>query len=236
MRAMLLAAGRGERMRPLTLERPKPLLEVAGKALIDWHIERLVAAGIADLVINVSWLGDQLVAHCGAGGRYGASIRYSREEEPLETAGGILRALPYLGSGPFLVINADIWTDYPVGDLAERPVPAAGARLVLVDNPGHNEGGDFSLRVDTVIERDGPTLTFAGIGLYDPAFFAGTPAGKQPLLPLFRRAIRDARLAGEHYPGAWTDVGTPERLRALDARLRSTAYPPPPNPAEEDND
>lgn len=227
MRAMLLAAGRGERMRPLTLERPKPLLEVAGKALIDWHIERLVAAGITDLVINVSWLGDQIIAHCGGGAHYGASIRYSREDEPLETAGGIVRALPHLGSGPFLVINADIWTDYPVGDLAGRAVPRAGARLVLVDNPGHNEGGDFSLRAGAVIERDGPTLTFAGIGLYDPAFFAGTAGGKQPLLPLFRQAIRHARLSGEHYPGAWTDVGTPERLAALDARLRSTAYPPP---------
>lgn len=210
-------------MRPLTLERPKPLLPVAGKPLIDWHIERLVAAGIRELVINVSWLGDQIEAHCGNGNRYGAAIQYSHEDEPLETAGGIIQALPLLGEHPFLVINADIWTDFEASRLIAREPGLAAAHLVLVDNPDHNEGGDFSLIGEAVAERSGPTLTFAGIGLYHPQFFAGCEPGRRPLLPLLLRAIEARRLSGEHFRGAWTDVGTPERLQRLDATLRSTA-------------
>lgn len=224
MKAMLLAAGRGERMRPLTLHRPKPLLEVRGRALIDRHISALVAAGIGELVINVSWCAGQIVDHCGDGSRYGARIRYSREPEPLETAGGIIQALPLLGAAPFLLVNADILTDYPFAGL--RAVAAsvaatdagqatADAHLVLVDNPTHNAAGDFSLRAGRVTQAAGPTLTYAGIGVYDPAFFRGCEPGSRPLRPLLERAIAARRLRGEHYRGLWADVGTPERLRRL---------------------
>ena len=229
MRAMLLAAGRGERMRPLTLKRPKPLLEVGDKALIDRHIERLVAAGVFEFVVNVSWLGEQIEEHCGDGERYGAVIRYSREPgDPLETAGGIIQALPLLGEAPFLVVNADIWTDFPFASLMERgawsTLAPRGAHLVLVDNPPHHRSGDFSLDGERVIERAEATLTFAGLGLYHPGFFAAYGVGKRQLLPLLKQAIAEGRLFGEHHRGAWTDVGTPERLRALDDAIRKTTY------------
>ena len=220
---MLLAAGRGERMRPLTLSTPKPLLTVGGRALVDWHIERLVAAGFRDMVMNVSWLGEQIRAHCGDGSRWQARIRYSLEDEPLETAGGIVQALPMLGSAPFLVVNADIHTAYPFGALLARTPPAAGqARLVLVPNPSHNARGDFSLRADRVVARGEQSLTYAGIGVYHPEFFAGCAPGRRPLLPLLERAIVEERLFGECYTGAWTDVGTPERLRALNETAATT--------------
>lgn len=220
MRAMLLAAGRGERMRPLTLERPKPLLGVGGRALIDWHLQRLAAAEIGEVVVNTSWLGAQIEAHCGDGTDYGLKIRYSREDTPLETAGGIIQALPLLGSGRFILANADTWTDYPVSQLLDTAVPRAGAHLVLVDNPEHNRGGDFTLRDGRVRRAGGDTLTYAGLGVYDPAFFDGYTPGKRPLLPLLERAIDDDRVTGEHYRGAWVDVGTPERLEILDRSLR----------------
>lgn len=214
---MLLAAGKGERMRPLTLRTPKPLLAVKGKALIDWHIEHLAEAGISELVINVSWLGEQITEHCGDGARWGLSIAYSREDEPLEAAGGIVQALPLLGSQPFLLVNGDIYTDYPFTALrdAAAELTSGAARLVLVDNPAHNASGDFSLTEGRVAEKAGETLTYAGIGAYHPAFFASQSHGKAPLLPLLREAIVDGRLYGEHYGGTWTDVGTPERLQAL---------------------
>ena len=214
---MLLAAGLGERMRPLTLETPKPLLKVHGEALIDRHLRRLAAAGLGSVVINVSWLAEQIVAHCGDGSRYGLRIHYSREESPLETAGGIVQALPQLGTQPFLVANADIFTDYDFAALCAnaRTLGSGEGRLVLVPNPAHNARGDFSLHGDAVVLPDGDTRTFAGIAAYDPGFFADCRPGKAPLLPLLQAAIAADRLRGEAYDGPWTDVGTPERLRAL---------------------
>jgi len=207
-------------MRPLTLERPKPLLGVGGRALIDWHLQRLAAAGIGEVVVNVSWLGAKIEAHCGDGTDYGLKIRYSREDTPLETAGGIIQALPLLGSGRFIVANADTWTDYRISQLLDVAVPPAGAHLVLVDNPEHNRGGDFTLRAARITRAMGDTLTYAGLGVYDPAFFDGYVPGRRPLLPLLERAIDDDRVTGEHYRGAWVDVGTPERLEVLDRSLR----------------
>jgi MurNAc alpha-1-phosphate uridylyltransferase len=217
VKAMLLAAGFGERMRPLTLERPKPLLEVRGRPLIDYHLQALASAGIRDVVINVSWLGAQIETFCATGARWGLRIAYSREDEPLETAGGIVQALPLLGDGPFLVANADIYTDYRFTTLASRGIASRRARLVLVDNPSHNADGDFSLRGEQVLRGHENTLTFAGIGLYGPGFFAHCAPGKRPLLPLLLQAIEENRLEGEHFRGRWTDVGTPQRLAALQA-------------------
>ena len=218
--AMLLAAGKGERMRPLTLTTPKPLLRVLGKPLIEHHIERLATAGFRRLVINVSWLGEQIIDACGDGSRWGVAICYSREAEPLETAGGIVQALPLLGDSVFAVVNADVYTDYPLALLREQQLPRAEARLVLVTNPPHHPAGDFSLADGRVIERRAQTLTYAGIGLYDAAFFADCTPGKRPLLPLLQRAISERRLFGESYTGNWTDVGTPERLDALNRQHR----------------
>lgn len=221
---MLLAAGRGERMRPLTLSRPKPLLPLGGKPLIQWHLEALAALGVREVVVNSSWLGEQLESWLGRGKRWGLSIRHSREPEPLETAGGIIQALPLLGAEPFLVVNADIHTDYPFARLLARRLSPGAAHLVLVDNPSHRPGGDFALNRDAVRPRAGApaesTLTYSGIGLYDPGFFAGWPAGKRPLLPLLENAIAENRLSGEHYRGTWTDVGTPKRLAIVDRRLK----------------
>jgi MurNAc alpha-1-phosphate uridylyltransferase len=219
---MLLAAGIGERMRPLTLTTPKPLLEVQGEALIDRQLLRLRAAGVDEVVVNVSWLGERIVAHCGDGSRYRLRLHYSREATPLETAGGIVQALPLLGDAPFLVANADTYTDYPYADIvaaAGALAPRAG-HLVLVPNPQHNAGGDFSLHDGRVERPQQRTLTFAGIAAYHPQFFAGLAVKKAPLLPLLLRAIDDGRLSGERFDGAWTDVGTPERLQALNASSR----------------
>ncbi len=219
MKAMILAAGKGERMRPLTEHTPKPLLRVGGRALIDYHVERLVQAGFRELVINVSWLGEQIVEHLVAEPR-GSEIAWSREAEPLETAGGIIQALPLLGDQPFAIVNGDIWTDYPFAPLRELQLPATGAHLVLVDNPPQHPGGDFRLHSDGALDRaDSPRLTYAGIGVYTPGFFAGCEPGKRPLLPLLEAAIARRALSGEHYRGEWEDVGTPERLAALDVRL-----------------
>jgi MurNAc alpha-1-phosphate uridylyltransferase len=216
---MLLAAGKGERMRPLTLTTPKPLVLVAGKPLIEYHIEALVKAGIEDIVINLSWLGQQIVEHCGDGGRWGCAIQYSREDEPLETAGGIIQALPQLGETPFLLINADIWTEYAFEDLLYQPLPSGAAHLVLVDNPQHNASGDFGLCEGRATPAENDGLTYAGIGLYDPRFFNGYAPGKRPLLPLLEQAIVEQRLFAQHYPGRWTDVGTPSRLEQLEREL-----------------
>jgi MurNAc alpha-1-phosphate uridylyltransferase len=214
MRAMILAAGRGERMRPLTDRTPKPLLPVAGKPLIEYHIDALKAAGFAQIVVNVSWLGQQIVDALGDGRRFGVTLHYSREEPaPLETAGGIRRALPLLGDGPFVVINGDVWTDYP---LAELRAPDGLAHLVLIDNPPHHVQGDFVLDGGRLIAADGPRLTFSGIGVYRPALFAGLADGVQPLAPLLRAAIAQGQVSGEHYRGRWVDVGTPARLEELE--------------------
>jgi len=226
MRAMILAAGRGERMRPLTDRTPKPLLPAGGKPLIVWHVERLVAAGLRDIVVNHAWLGEQIEAALGDGARYGARIRYSPEHPALETAGGIARALPLLGDGPFLTINGDIWCDWDPGAARAAAARLDGGQcrawLLLVDNPEHHPQGDFGLDRDGRLTLAGQDrLTFAGIGIYRAGFFAGLPAGPAPLAPLLRAAIARGDILGEHYRGAWTDVGTPQRLARLDAELAS---------------
>jgi N-acetyl-alpha-D-muramate 1-phosphate uridylyltransferase len=214
MKAMILAAGRGERMRPLTDHTPKPLLVAGGKPLIRHHIERLAAAGIRELVINHAHLGAQIEAALGDGSEFGVEIRYSPEEQALETGGGIFRALPLLGPEPFLVVNGDVWTDVELGGLA---IDAGDlAHLVLVDNPLHNPEGDFAL-IEGRVRSEGTTrLTFSGIGLYRPQLFDGQTAGAFPLAPLLRRAMTEGRVSGRRHDGHWFDIGTPARLAALD--------------------
>jgi MurNAc alpha-1-phosphate uridylyltransferase len=223
VKAMLLAAGRGERMRPLTDATPKPLLEVAGKALIAWHIENLVNAGISDLVINHAHLGAQIEKALGDGSRWNARIRYSPEAQALETAGGIANALPLLGDGPFAVINSDIFCDYDFGRLPERAaaLQANGdsAHLVLASNPPHHPGGDFGLHQQRITDGT-PRLTFSGIGIYLPSLFAAIPRGSiAPLAPLLRAQIALGKVSGEHHQGLWVDVGTPQRLAELDRQV-----------------
>jgi MurNAc alpha-1-phosphate uridylyltransferase len=219
MRAMILAAGRGERMRPLTDETPKPLLTVGGKPLIAYHLERLAAAGVAEVVINIAWRGAQIRAALGDGGRFGLRIVYSDEgATALETGGGIFRALPWLGSEPFLVVNGDIYSDFDPGRLVLAPGDLA--ELVLVPNPAHNPEGDFALEEGRVHLAATGRYTFSGIAMYRAELFAGCEDGVFPLAPLLTRAIRAGRVSGQLHRGGWEDVGTPERLRALDLRLR----------------
>jgi MurNAc alpha-1-phosphate uridylyltransferase len=214
MKAMLLAAGRGERLRPLTDRQPKPLLLVRGKPLIVWHLEALARAGIAEVVINLSWLGEQLRARLGSGSDWGLHIEYSDEgPEPLETGGGIFRALPLLGPAPFLLVNGDVFTGYDLRRLV--PEPGAQAHLVVVPNPPHHPAGDFGLEQGLLSLSGSPTYTYAGIGLFTPKLFEGCRDGKFPLLPLLHRAISAGQLRGELYTGPWVDVGSPERLAAL---------------------
>ena len=219
MKAMILAAGLGTRMRPLTDHCPKPLLEAGGKPLIVHHLERLRAAGITEVVINVSYRAQQIIAALGDGSAHGVSIAWSREEAPLETGGGIRQALPLLGDAPFLLVNGDIWCD-----LAPSTLPAPGddlAHLVLVDNPDHHRDGDFHLDARGRVRATGePRLTFAGVSVIDPALVAGERPGAFALAPLLRRAMADGRVGGTHHRGAWIDVGTPARLAELDRRLR----------------
>lgn len=215
---MILAAGRGERMRPLSNRVPKPLLPVAGKALIVRLIETLAHAGLHDLVVNHAHLGRQIADYLGDGGRFGVRIAYSLEPEGgLETGGGIFQALTLLDSDPFLVVNGDVWTDYPFIDL---PKTLDGlAHLVLVDNPPHHPQGDFRLSDDRV-EADGvPRLTFSGIGVYRRQLFEHCTPGRFPLAPLLRAAMERGQVSGEYYGGRWRDVGTPERLAELDREL-----------------
>ena len=216
--AMILAAGRGERMRPLTDHTPKPLLEVGGKALIVWHIERLRDAGIRRLVVNHAHLGERIEAQLGDGKHWGVSIRYSAEGEALETGGGIFKALPLLGEGPFLVVNADVWTDADFGSLAL----AAGdlAHLLLVNNPSHHPEGDFSLAAGRVVTERGERLTFSGVGVYRRELFDACEPGAFPLAPLLREAVVAERVGGSYHKGRWVDVGTPARLAELDETLR----------------
>jgi len=222
MKAMILAAGRGERMRPLTDLTPKPLLQVAGKALIEHTILQLVGAGFTEIVINHAHLGAQIEAALGNGERYGARILYSPEgAQALETAGGIIHALPLLGKEPFLVVNGDIATDFPFETLHQVPVDLA--HLILVDNPEHHAQGDFGLDGEGgVIENGKETFTFSGIGIYDPALFDDAPAGVSKLGPLLRRAIGRRRVSGQKYDGFWMDIGTPERLATLDLYYSQT--------------
>jgi N-acetyl-alpha-D-muramate 1-phosphate uridylyltransferase len=220
MKAMILAAGRGVRMRPLTDTRPKPLLPVGGKPLIVWQLEKLVRAGFTETVINHAHLGHMIEAALGDGSRFGLSIRYSPEDEALETAGGIARALPLLGSDPFLALNADIYCDYDLSALASLDLQDRLAHLVLVDNPPQHPRGDFALAAGQVRETGQQVLTFSGIGVYAPRLFGGIPSGaKVPLAPLLRKAMASDRVSGEHYRGRWHDIGTAERLRALEVEL-----------------
>ena len=213
-RAMLLAAGRGERMRPLTDQTPKPLLTVRGKPLIVYHLERLACCGVRDIVINLAWLGAQIRGALGDGSAYGVSIRYSDEgSQALETGGGIFQALPWLGNEPFLVINADVYTDVDFGAL--QIASDAWAQLLLVPNPPHHPGGDFALEHGRVLRQGAPRWTYSGIGLYRPVLFHGCQPGRFALLPLLQRAIARQRLHGQIYTGLWSDVGTVERLEAL---------------------
>ena len=226
MKAMILAAGRGERMRPLTDFTPKPLLPVAGKPLIVWHLERLARAGYREIVINHAHLGDQIEALLGDGEAWGLHLRYSAEPAgALETAGGIANALPLLGEAPFLVVNGDIYCDWDFARAHAFRAPEQLAHLVLVDNPSHHPVGDFTLANGKVGGGDTATgaekLTFGGIGIYRPELFAAIERGQSAkLAPLLRAAITADRISGEWHGGCWVDVGTPERLAALDDALR----------------
>ncbi len=213
--AMILAAGRGERMRPLTDHLPKPLLPVAGRPLIEYHIERLAAAGVRRLVINHAWLGERIERQLGDGGRWGIEIRYSAEADALETGGGIQRALPHFGDRPFVVVNGDVWCDAELTDL--RLPASRDAHLLLVANPPHNPAGDFGLRDDRVTNQ--PELTYSGIGVYHARLFNDQSPGRFPLAPLLRKAVDAGRVSGQLHRGEWLDIGTPQRLAELERRL-----------------
>lgn len=220
MKAMVLAAGRGERMRPITDRIPKPLIPVAGKPLIAYHLEALARAGVRDVVINLAYRGAQIREALDDGSRYGVRIAYSDEgPEPIETGGGIFKALPLLGAGPFIVVNGDIWTDFDVATLAPLD-DGAHARLVMVPNPPHVARGDFGIDGDYVVERETDRFTYSGVGVYSPQFFHDCQPGKFPLRPLLVRAIAARKLKGQVYRGVWLDIGTPERLAVLEASLR----------------
>lgn len=215
MKAIILAAGRGERMRPLTDRQPKPLLTAGNKALIVHMLENLRDAGFSDIVINVAHLGGQIIDHLGDGRRFGVTIAYSDEgENPLETAGGIIRALPLLGEKPFLAVNADIATDFPFAELKKREVDLA--HLILVNNPEHHPSGDFGFNGNLLSDHAAEKYTFSGIGLYHPALFAESLQGACKLAPLLREAMRLDRVSGEKFNGFWMDIGTPQRLKQLD--------------------
>ncbi|WP_163650374.1 N-acetylmuramate alpha-1-phosphate uridylyltransferase MurU [Modicisalibacter sp. 'Wilcox'] len=219
MKAMVLAAGLGTRMRPLTDHCPKPLLEAGGRPLIVHHLQRLAALGIREVVINVSYRAAQIVDALGDGAALGLRLHFSHEPEPLETGGGIRQALGLLGEAPFLLVNGDVWCELDPRWLA--PLDGDLARLVLVDNPPHHPGGDFHLDPQGRVRADGrPRLTFAGVSLLDPALVADQPPGAFKLAPLLRAAMADERVAGCHHDGHWVDVGTPQRLAELDSWLR----------------
>ncbi|WP_439640997.1 N-acetylmuramate alpha-1-phosphate uridylyltransferase MurU [Nevskia sp.] len=223
MKAMILAAGRGERMRPLTDHLPKPLIPVAGRPLIGWHLAALKAAGIDEIVINTGWLGDRLHQQLGDGRAFGLSIAWSDEGWPaLETGGGIHHALPLLGAEPFLLVNGDVWTDVPLAALADRArtLPAQDlAHLVLVPNPPHHPRGDFGLAGGRMIPACAESFTFSGLSVLRPELFADCTAGAFPLAPLLRDAAIRGRVSAELHAGQWLDVGTPERLAALESLL-----------------
>jgi MurNAc alpha-1-phosphate uridylyltransferase len=228
MKVMLLAAGKGTRMLPLTQHTPKPLLQAGGRTLIEHQILKLKAAGFHEFVINHAWLGQQLEDALGDGAQLGVQINWSREDEPLETAGGIIQALPLLGPAPFAVVNADIWTDFPFARLHGALAPGNLAHLVLVPNPAHNPRGDFVLGAQRQLKlRDSEgeaTHTFSGIAVYHPEFFSGISERKYPLLPLLQQASRNQRASAELFEGEWQDIGTPERLRALDLSLTGAQH------------
>jgi MurNAc alpha-1-phosphate uridylyltransferase len=219
MKAMILAAGRGERMRPLTDHTPKPLLQVGGKPLIVWHLERLAKAGFKEVVINHAHLGKQIEQALGSGSAWGLSIEYSSEIKALETAGGIANALPLLGDSPFLVVNGDVFTQINFGVL--QLVSPNLAHLVMVDNPPQHPDGDFSLDSGKITASGSHKLTFSGVGVYHPALFVDVDRSQAAkLAPLLRSAVAEGLVTGDHYQGVWHDIGTPERLTFLDQQLR----------------
>ena len=223
---MILAAGRGERMRPHTDHAPKPLIPVAGKSLMERHLDNLRRAGISEIVVNLGWLGERIRETLGDGSRFDVSVRYSEEGWPaLESGGGIFHALPLLGPDPFVVVNGDVYSDFPLAALARRArdlPPGVHAHLVLVPNPAHNPRGDFALEDGRIGNREDGRFTFSGLSVHRPEFFAGCNPGHFPLLPLWRAAADAGRVTGEVYEGAWSDVGTPQRLAELEKALRLT--------------
>ncbi len=232
MKAMILAAGLGERLKPLTENTPKPLLTVGGKPLIQYHIERLAEAGVREIVINTSWLGEQIESFLGDGSRFGVRIHWSREDTPLETGGGIRRALPQLGGDPFLVVNGDVWTDFPLKMLVDGDWPEdMDAHLVLVPNPIHNAVGDFALDSEGCVRYgngDDQRFTFSGLSVMRPDIFAlySSASDKFPIRDVLVSGIKAGCVSGEVYRGVWWDVGTLERLQALDALVSGREFQP----------
>jgi len=228
MKAMILAAGLGNRMRPLTLHTPKPLLEVGGKPLIVWHIEKLAAIGVTEIVINTAWLGEKLAEALGDGSRFGINILWSHEGEGLETAGGIINALPLLGDEPFILLNGDVWTTMDFAPLLDIDLKGNLAHLVLVQNPEQHPEGDFTLAAGKAYTFDqqveGENLTFSGVSVLVPKMFQGLETGKRPLAPLLKAAMQNQQVAASKLVGIWVDVGTPERLTALDTAIHEGKF------------
>ncbi|MDN5435178.1 MAG: nucleotidyltransferase family protein [Acinetobacter sp.] len=228
MKAMILAAGLGNRMRPLTLYKPKPLLEVGGKALIVWHIEKLKKIGVTEIVINSAWLADILIGTLGDGSQFGVTIRWTREDEGLETAGGIINALALLGDQPFILVNGDVWTTFDFASLLDINLADDLAHLVFVNNPEQHPQGDFTLangRAYTFEQnQQGENLTYSGVAVINPKMFDGLEHGKRPLAPLLKQGMLDGKISAEKMQAAWVDVGTPERLTALDLQIRQGEY------------
>ena len=218
---MILAAGEGRRMRPLTDSLPKPLIEVDGKPLLAFHLERLVAAGFTDIVVNASYFSEQIEAFCGNGSRWGCHVKVVVEPKPLETAGGILNALPLLGDEPFALVNGDVFTHYPFEQLRRHDLKNDLAHLVMIPNPTHHPEGDFQLSETRIVEAQTSRTTFSGLSVMSPRLFAGLAPGKLALRPVLDQAITLKRVSGELFSGLWSDVGTPDRLRNLEIGLAS---------------
>lgn len=228
MKAMILAAGMGNRMRPLTLHTPKPLLEVGGKPLIVWHIEKLQKMGVQEIVINTAWLGEKLADTLGDGSQFGVKILWSHEGEGLETAGGIINALPLLGNEPFILVNGDVWTTMDFAPLLNVQLENDLAHLVLVENPVQHPQGDFTLAANKAYTfeqaRSGENLTYSGVAVMHPQMFNGLESGKRPLAPLLKQAMQQEKISAQKLQGVWVDVGTPERLNALDQQIQQGVY------------
>lgn len=228
MKAMILAAGLGNRMRPLTLHTPKPLLEVGGKPLIVWHIEKLQKVGVTEIVINTAWLGEKLANALGDGSQFGVKILWSHEGEGLETAGGIINALPLLGDEPFILVNGDVWTTMDFASLLDVQLGEQQAHLVLVENPPQHLKGDFILSNGLAYtfeqEQLGEALTYSGIAVLHPRMFAGLDNGKRPLAPLLKQAMQQQQVSAEKMQAVWVDVGTPERLQQLDQHIKQGTF------------
>lgn len=228
MKAMILAAGMGNRMRPLTLHTPKPLLEVGGKPLIVWHIEKLQKMGVQEIVINTAWLGEKLADALGDGSQFGVKILWSHEGEGLETAGGIINALPLLGNEPFILVNGDVWTTMDFAPLLNVQLQDDLAHLVLVENPVQHPQGDFTLAANKAYTfeqaRSGENLTYSGVAVMHPQMFNALESGKRPLAPLLKQAMQQEKISAQKLQGVWVDVGTPERLNALDQQIQQGVY------------